>query len=280
MRIISILLTIASVAVAVDASAETGEDAWQFQLTPYIWLPTIEGRLNHELPPGGGGSPDISVGPVDWLELLNGGALISVTARKGRFSMFTDFVYLSMAKNGDGKVVSVEGSVPGNETSIPVSAELVLATRTDLDGLIWTLAAGYTVHESASAFVDIFAGARLFSLEVATSWDLTAAITGPDGEELLTAQGRVGSDTKLWDAIVGARGHFGSADSKWSVPYYFDVGAGASDLTWSAMTGLSRSFGWGELSLVYRHLAYDEDSSGLMQSFSFSGPAFGATFRF
>lgn len=279
MRIVAIMLSLTLVAFSSAAYAETSSDEWQFQLTPYLWLPTIEGNLKHDLPPGGG-SPDVEVGPVDWLELLNFGALVSASARKGKFSLSSDIVYLSMTRNGDGKVVSVEGSVTGNRISIPVSAALVLNTRTDLDGLIWTLAAGYTVQDSAAAFVDVFAGARLFSFDVSTRWELSAAITTPDGEQLLATQGSIGSDTDLWDAIVGVRGHFGIGDGKWSLPYYLDVGTGDSDLTWQAMTGLTRTFGWGDLLFVYRHLEYDEGASGLMQNFSFSGPAFGATFRF
>ena len=48
----------------------------------------------------------------------------------------------------------------------------------------------------------------------------------------------------------------------------------------NAMLGLTRSFGWGDLMLVYRHLEYDQDSDGLLQDLSFSGPALGARFRF
>ncbi len=280
MRFLLVILALACVAVSGAALAETSSDEWQFQITPYLWLPTIDGTLNYDLPPGGGGSPDISVGPTDWLELLNFGALVGGSARKGRFSMFTDIVYLSMTRNGDSRVVSVEGAVPGNLISIPVSADLTLNTRTDMDGLVWTLAAGYTVKETETSSVDVFAGARLFNVDFSSSWELTAAITTPGGQELLPAQASIGSDTDLWDGIVGLRGHFGSGDGKWSVPYYFDVGAGSSDLTWNAMAGLSRSFGWGDLMFVYRHLAYDEDADGLMQSFSFSGPALGATFHF
>ena len=280
MNIFSAVLALACIAVSSAAHADTSSDEWRFKLTPYLWLPTIDGTLNYDLPPGGGGSPDISVGPIDWLELLNFGALIGGSARKGRFSMFTDVVYLSMTRNGDGRIVSVEGTVPGNIISIPVSADLTLNTRTDMDGLVWTLAAGYTVKETETSSVDVFAGARLFSVDFSTSWTLTAAITTPGGEELLAAQDSIGSDTDLWDGIVGVRGHFAFGDGNWSVPYYFDVGAGSSDLTWNAMTGLSRTFGWGDLMFVYRHLAYDEDSDGLLQDFSFSGPALGAAFRF
>ena len=280
MNSFSVMLAVTCVVVSGAALAETSSDEWQFQITPYLWLPTIDGTLNYDLPPGGGGSPDISVGPTDWLELLNFGVLVAASARKGRFSMFTDFVYLSMTKNGDGRVVSVEGTVPGGFTSIPVSADLTLNTRTDMDGLVWTLAVGYTVKETETSSVDIFAGARLFSVDFSSSWDLTAAITTPGGQELLSAQGSIGSDTDLWDGIVGMRGHFGFGDGNWSVPYYFDIGTGSSDLTWNAMAGLSRPFGWGDLTFVYRHLAYDEDADGLMRSFSFSGPAFGVAFRF
>jgi len=43
------------VAATPDAArAESAADEWQFQLTPYIWLPTLDGTLNFEPPPGGG----------------------------------------------------------------------------------------------------------------------------------------------------------------------------------------------------------------------------------
>ena len=64
------------------------------------------------------------------------------------------------------------------------------------------------------------------------------------------------------------------------MPYYIDVGAGDSDLTWNAMLGMSREFGWGELVIAYRHLDYDQDANGLLQNFSFSGPGIGARFNF
>jgi hypothetical protein len=138
MNIFLSVLALSCVAASSAALAENSSDEWQFQITPYLWLPTIDGTLNFDLPPGGGGSPDFKVGPTDWLELLNFAALVGGSARKGRFSIFTDFVYLSMTKNGDGRVVSVEGAVPGDMISIPVNADLTLNTRTDMDGLTWT----------------------------------------------------------------------------------------------------------------------------------------------
>jgi len=192
MRIISAILAFVCVTVSGTAAAATSSDEWRFQLTPYLWLPTIDGTLNHELPPGGGGSPDVEVGPIDWLELLNAGLLIGGSARKGRFSMFTDVVYLSMTRNGDGRVVSIEGAVSGSGglISVPVSADLALITRTDMDELVWTLAAGYTVKDTETSSVDVFAGARLFSVDVSTSWDLSAAITAPGGRGVASGTGQ------------------------------------------------------------------------------------------
>jgi hypothetical protein len=103
---------------------------------------------------------------------------------------------------------------------------------------------------------------------------------GPGGGVVLPAQGSIGKEKDYWDGIVGVRGHVMLGNGRWSVPYYLDAGTGSSDLTWQAMTGLSYAYGWGELLLVFRHLEYDEGSDGFVEDFRFSGPAFGARFRF
>ena len=64
------------------AVAQSDSDEWRFSLTPYLWLPTIEGTLSFSVPPGGGGSPpDVRAGPTDWLDLLNTGLLIGAKFR-------------------------------------------------------------------------------------------------------------------------------------------------------------------------------------------------------
>lgn len=281
-RIISVILVLVLVGTSGVAVAESSSDEWQFRLTPYLWLPTIDGTLKYNLPPGGGGSPNVGVGPTDWLDLLNFGVLVSGSAKKGRFSIFSDFIYLSMTSKNDGRVVSVEDTVtvPGTRIPIPVSADLNLNTRTDLDSPVWMVAGGYTWKETETSSHDAFVGARYFGVDVSTSWDLTAAITTPGGGVVLPAQGSIESDTDLWDGIVGIRGQFKVGNGNWAAPYHFDVGTGSSELTWNAMVGLTYTYGWGDLILAYRHLEYDQDSNGLLQDFSFSGPGIGARFRF
>lgn len=275
-QFICAILVVLGFSVGAPVQAQTDEEAWEFRLTPYVWLPTIDGTLKYNLPPGSGGSPNISVGPTDWLDLLNVGALVAGSAKKGRFSVFSDLVYLSMTSKNDGTVDSVRDG----GGLIPIDASLVLNTRSDLDGMTWTLTAGYEIGRNGSAGANIFAGVRYFGVDVSTRWDMTADITTPGGSVVLPSQGSIGSDTDLWDGIVGVRGELGTAGASWTFPYYLDVGAGDSNLTWNAMLGASRGFQWGDLLLVYRHLDYDQDANSLLQDFSFSGPAIGARFRF
>jgi hypothetical protein len=264
-----------------NAHAQAESDEWQYSVTPYLWLPTIDGTLNYGPPPAGGGGPDVEMGPTDWLDLLNFGALVSGSARKGRFTIFSDFVYLSL-QSKDGGVRSVDDtiSVPGVPVPIPISATLNTSIKTDFDGLAWSIAAGYAVKETETSSMDVFAGVRYFGTDAKTSWNLSADITTPGGSVVLPAQGSVGKDTDLWDGIVGIRGDFELYANKWSVPYYLDIGTGSSELTWQAAGGLAYTFDWGDLMMMYRHLEYDQDSSSLMQNFSFSGPLIGGRFHF
>ncbi len=282
MKIHAAILALVFACVSGVACAQSRSDEWQFSLTPYLWLPTINGTLSFSVPPGGGNPPDVGAGPTDWLDLLNSGLLISGGARKGRFSIFSDLVYLSLTLKNDGRVVSVEDniSMPGSPIQIPISASLNLNTRTDLDGLVWMITGGYSLEQTETSTMDVFVGVRYFGIDAAASWDLSADITTPGGTVVLPAQGSIVNDVDLWDGVVGLRGLFQVRDGNWSVPYYLDVGAGDSDMTWNAMVGLSYEYGWGDLIIAYRHLDYDQGSGGLLQSFSFSGPGIGARFHF
>lgn len=269
------------VLIATPASANEADD-WSFQLTPYLWLPTIDGSLKYSLPPGSGASPEISVGPTDWLKLINAGLLLSGNATKGKFGLYGDLVYLSMESKNDGRVLSVDDTitVPGTRIPVPVSANLNLNTRSDLDGLLLSVAGGYQFAESERSAATVFAGVRYFDVDASSGWDLTAEVTVPGTSIVLPAQGQIAGGSSLVDGIVGLRGHNRVGQGKWTALYYLDVGAGDSDLTWNAMAGLSYQFGWGDMLLAYRHLEYDQSADKLLQDFSFSGPGFGARFTF
>lgn len=274
-----------SVFVALPTFAQTSpnNEEWEYRLTPYLWLPTIGGDVRYDIPPGSGtGSPTINVGPADWLELLNFALLVGGSAQKGRLSLFGDLVYLSMTSEKDDRVVSIDDTitVPGTRIPIPVSVELNADTRSDLDGVMVTLTAGYVLRQESDGTAVVFAGARYFDVDVSTSWDLTAEITVPGTGIIFPSTGSVSDDTRLWDAVAGVRGEFSMGQGNWSVPYYFDYGAGDSDKTWNAFVGAARKFGWGDLLIAYRHLEYDQGDDTLLQDFSFSGPLVGFRFGF
>ena len=86
-------------------------------------------------------------------------------------------------------------------------------------------------------------------------------------------------DADVWDGIIGLRGRT-KLNENWFIPYYADIGAGDSDLTWQAMAGIGYQAGWGDMSLVYRHLEWDQDEDKLLQNVSFSGPALAVKFCF
>jgi hypothetical protein len=248
-------------------SAGSTADRWQFSITPYIWLPNVDGTLKFSVPPGGSGSPDVGVGPNDYLENLNFFLFLAGEARKGRWAIFTDFVYIDFS-NEDGAVKSVTG--PGGAVEVPVNAN----TQTSLKGLVWELAVSYTVSRSDTATFEVLGGLRYAGLEASADWQLAGPIS------LLPQSGSTSQEVDLWDAIVGVRGKVRLGEGSWFVPYYLDAGTGSSALTWQGMAGIGYTFKWGDVLLAYRHLYYDQKDDKLIQEMRFSGPALGATFRF
>ena len=255
------------------AAAQTPSNQWTFAITPYLWLPNIDGTLKYSMPPGGGGRPEVEVGPNDYLEALNMVMMISGEARKGRWSLFTDFIYLEFS-NEESAVKSI------NFGGTQVSSSANVSTDSSLRGAAWTLGAGYAVLPGRPVDLDVFGGLRYFGLEASTDWQLSLAVTGPGGGQTFPRTGSISEREDLWDGIVGVKGRFWLGKSNWSVPYYLDVGTGSSSLTWQGMLGIAYSYKWFGATLVYRHLYYDMKGDNLVQDMRFSGPAFGATFRF
>ena len=169
----------------------------------------------------------------------------------------------------DPRVINRLGSIPHDADNATAAA-----WRT---GEVRTVAGQYRVASAPDFTVDALFGTRLLDIRTTLKWDIAGSI-GP-----IAPSGRTGSnETKLsnWDAIVGAKGRYVFGDSrKWSVPFYVDVGAGESKLTWQAAAGISYGFSWGEVTGMYRYLDYHMKSGSSLETLSFSGPMVGATFR-
>src|SRR3954469_11128834 len=88
--------------VAADAPERGAgsDEGWSFSLTPYIWLPNINGTLKYATPPGGGARPEVDTGPNNYLENLSFALMLAGEARKDKWSIFTDLIYLDFDKEG------------------------------------------------------------------------------------------------------------------------------------------------------------------------------------
>lgn len=241
---------------AATGATEESTDDWQFGAVVYAWLPSLNGDV--QLIPGGPGG-EISVDADKIIESLNLTFMGSFEARKGAWSAFTDVIYLDLS--GD-KSKSV--SVRDGATRIPFDADL------GMKGWIWTLGGSYTVWRDQRSHLDLLAGARLLSLDL----DLELTGGGP-----LHRDRTLSESVDLWDGIVGAKGRIALND-RWFLPYYADIGTGDSDLTWQMFGGVGYAFNWGEVSLTYRYLAYDQGSDKSLQNIGFGGPKLGVGFRF
>jgi hypothetical protein len=256
-----------------SAAAQTPGSQWTFSITPYIWLPNVDGTLKYSVPPGSGGSPEVRVGPNDYLESLSFAMMISGEARKDRWSVFTDFIYLDFS-NEESAVKSIDFG--GNLAS----ASANVSTTSSLKGAAWTLGAGYAVMPGRPVDLDVFGGLRYFGLEASTDWQLALTVPGPGGGQTFPRVGSISEKLDLWDGIVGVKGRVWLGGSNWSIPYYLDVGTGSSSLTWQGLLGVAYSYKWLGVTLAYRHLYYDQKDDKLIQDLRFSGPALGVTFRF
>jgi hypothetical protein len=268
------LVTLAALTLCgpLGAAEQTTGSQWAFTITPYLWLPNIDGTLKYSGSPGGG-RPEVQTGPNDYLENLSMALMISGEARKDRMSVFTDFIYLDFSSQ-DSSVKSI------NFGGSRVSSSANVSTQSSLRGAAWTLGVGYAVLPGRPVVLDVFGGLRYFGLEASSDWQLALAVTGPGGGQTFPRAGSISERADLWDGIVGVKGRFLLGESNWSIPYYLDMGTGSSSLTWQGMLGIAYSYKWFGATLAYRHLYYDMKGDKLVQDMWFSGPLVGVNFRF
>ena len=259
------------------AGEAASDDQWHFALTPYLWLPTINGKFvfPFESNTGGGASSVGSeIGPSDYLTNLNGVLMLAAELRHDAWALSGDLVYLDLSVDA-----STVNTVNGDDGFVLIPRDTNLDTETKLNGMVVSLAASHTLSESDRSRVAWLGGVRFLTLDTDLKWDLATTITGPGFT--FAQSGVISSDMDVFDAIVGVRGKYwlGSGDH-WYLPWYFDIGAGSSDLTWQAMAGGGYAFGRCDVLFVWRHLDYDLGDDDVARELSLGGPGVGFTWRF
>jgi len=249
---------------------------------PYLWVPSVDGKINYGPPQTGGGSANVSVDASTLLDNLAFAFMINGEAQKGRWLVATDLIYLDLS-SADSSVQSVDLNPGPGRVNVSTS-QLNAGTSTDLTGWVWTLVGGYAAIQDPRVSLDVIGGLRLLYLKATTDWNLTATVTGTGPGGATATFARAGSSEKsdsIWAGIVGAKGRVKLGEGNWFANYYADVGGGSSTFTWQGVAGVGYAFRWGEIIFDYRYLYYSQSAGDkLIDNISFRGFALGANFRF
>jgi hypothetical protein len=264
--------------VSVRAFAQPAADRWTYSVMPYLWLPGVDGTLRYGPPSAGGATPNVSVDSESVLGAIDFAFMLSAEARKGRWLIATDFIYLDLSS--DSSTVRSVDFNPGSGPANVANTALDTGTQTRLKGTVWTLVGGYAAVQDARATLDAIGGLRYFGLKATSDWQLSATVSAPPGAQSFARTGSVTKSDDLWDAIVGVRGHVRLGEGNWFMPYHLDAGAGDSKLTWQGVLGVGHAFKWGDIIFAYRYLSYEQGGNKLIENLSFGGFGLGANFRF
>lgn len=267
-RIAAPLLGLALAAAAPLSASAQGSDGWQFEASLNGWFPAISGTTMF---PSGASGPSIDVSMGDVVDALKFTFQGTFEARRGQWGLWTDLVY---ADFGASRQHSRDFTVGGNQIPVGVDANLVL----DVKSWIWTLAGTYRFKDDAEGTMDGLFGARMLDMSNQLSWSLNGTA---GGSGLPPQSGSSEVSATYWDAVIGLKGRalLGS-ERKWFLPFYVDVGAGQTKLTWQVNAGIGYQFDWGAIMATWRYLDYDFKSDSKLQSISFSGPVIGVAFKF
>lgn len=233
------------------APAATQEsDSWSFSLSPYAWFVSLDGASR---PIGGLPSADVDADFGDLIENTNFAFLAVAEARTDRWGVTADLIYMNL---------TAEGNTPG---------PLFSGVEADLESFIGTFAGNYRVARTEDYWVDLLAGARVWSVDT----DITAkAGILPEIS---------GGDSETWvDPIIGARGSV-DLGRGFGLRGYADIGGfgASSDLTWQLYGGVGYSFNRRVAAEAgYRYLSVDYEEDGFLYDIDFHGPTIGARIRF
>ena len=264
---------------------------WEFQVTPYVWIPLIHGSATIK-----GRTTDVDVGYSEIWDLVRHSqipedlfALMGYfEARNDRFSIFADLVYL---KVGLGASMTRSRGVDELNATVGATAKL------KFDMFIAEMAAAYEVARwgstgarNSGTAVDIYGGARAWWQKA----DLGLAATGSVNVFDLT-RNRDGTfsasrDVNWVDPLVGVRLRHQFAPG-WNFVASGDVGGFGvgSKSSWQALAALNYDFSvrnnvtWsGMLGYKALHVDYSQ-GSGLTHyeyNVTMHGPILGVTARF
>ena len=225
-KIVILVLSTFVIATIIPGTVSAQDPGWQFTAEVYLWCASVGGKT--------ASGSDIDVDFDDILDKLEIGFMGLLGAQKGKWSLWTDVIYLAVK----------DDTTVYNE---PLSAEL--------SGWIVTPAVGYNLVETERVRIDVVGGARYLYLDL----------------DLRYGSIPVEDSGSVWDGIVGVRGSFNLTE-KLYLPYQLDIGTGESDFTWQGFGGIGYRFKWFDVIGAYRYLKWDFGSGKELDDLELHGP--------
>jgi len=226
------------------------ENPWSFTLTPYGWATSITGTMS-----AGDLSADVDVSFKDVLKHLDMTFMMAAEFRYKRWGFAGDLVYARL-----------------HDDIAPPVGLLYSSTHEVLKETIVTLELSYRVVDSKPAFLDVFAGARVYDI-------YSQIVLRPR----LDRRGVNASATETWaDPIFGLRGRYYVSRAVF-LNLYGDIGGFGvgSDLSWQVLGGIGiQTARWCDVELGYRALGFNYDPGRTKQDLTTHGPIIGWVIRF
>jgi opacity protein-like surface antigen len=237
-------------AIAADIAPPEPSSDWRFTASAYMWATGLSGTAGvFGLPP-----QDVDISFADIWEKLDFAVMALGEARNGPYVLAMDVTYSKLSAD-------------------PETPYGILARSIDVTVTSWmvTGAAGYAVVDTDTVGVDLFAGARLWSVE--NDFELKGGLF--DGLEK--------DDGATWvDPLGGAKLRMNLTPeiyaTGWALIGGFGVG---SDLMWDLMGGAGYKF-TDNFSVFagYRAAKVDYSGDGFVYDVIEKGPVMAAVFQF
>jgi hypothetical protein len=266
----------AAFAAGLVSSPVQAEDAapaaapWKFSVTPYAWAISLNGKAGVA-----GKTADVDVSFSDLLKHLDGGVMLDLELRKGRFALMSNSVYAKLEDDSS----NLQGRLKIDTTANVLWQGLAATYRVGT----WQLAE-FDRAGPLSVAVDPYAGIRYTYLDT----ELKGKLDLPDLG--VNAKRTADSDQNWVDPIVGLRTIWTLGD-RLSLLAAGDIGGTSenSDYSWQAIGLVGYRFGLfgtnnANLLAGYRalHQKY-EDGNGRNQfewDMTLHGPVVGLTLTF
>jgi hypothetical protein len=253
---ILILLVIAS-PVLMAGSIETRfvptqpvDNPWSLNLSLYGWATAIGGTIS-----AGGRSADVDIAFKDVLKHLDMTFMGAAEVRYKRWGFMGDLIYARL-----------------HDDIAPPAGIVFSSTHEVVKETIGTFVLSYRVVDANPAYLDLFAGARVYSF-------YSEIVLRPN----LAQTGFKASGTTTWaDPIIGLRGRYYVSPLVFLNAYGDIGGFGAgSELSWQVLGSIGvQAARWCDVQLGYRAVGFDYQSGRAKQEITTHGPIIGATIRF